>query len=539
MAPLLEVRDVTKRFGGVVAVADVSLGVERGEVLGVIGPNGAGKTTLLGLVAGGHRPSSGEINFDGHRVDRLSTHRVARLGVGRTYQTPRPFTGMTVRENLQVAAAGGRRGRSGPDVDEILAVTGLAGEAGRPAGALTLLALKRLELARALALAPGLLLLDEIGAGLTAPELRRLLDLLAAVRSLGVTMVVIEHVIDFIMEVADRVVVMDMGHVRASGTPEEVARDPVVIDAYLGVDREPAAAAPPAAGKAAGSDGAETAVMASAAVPTAAAPGRNSDGPPRALVEVRDLHVSYAKVRALNGVSLSVREGEAVAVLGPNGAGKSTLCRALMGLVRPAGGAVLVDGEDVTTWATERRVREARMALCPEGRHVFADQSVVENLELGAVAAGRRAREERLDSVLALFPELAERTRQQAGTLSGGQQQMLAIGRSLMADPRLLVVDELSLGLTPQVAMRIYDSLRLMLARGLTLVVVEQHVGEALEIAEEAYVMERGNVVFRDTARHIRGSKDELAEIYVRATGGVRPPEPGDLPSDAGGGDRA
>jgi branched-chain amino acid transport system ATP-binding protein len=498
--PLLRVDNVSKRFGGLVAVDSLSLDVEEGEVLGVVGPNGAGKSTLLSLVAGSQRPSTGEIWLDGRRIDGLRAFQVARLGIGRTFQTPRPFHRMTVRDNLRVAAAARAtegRGRR-LDVDAILELTGLSHLADRPAGALTLLELKRLELARQLALGPRLLLLDEIGAGLTGSELARLADFLTEIRELGLTLVIIEHVLHFVMDLADRVAVMDMGRVRAVGPPEEIARDPLVIDAYLGERQE--------------RNSPENRPRVSVTAPDAGKGEEAGD----VLVRATDLWASYGMVRALNGVGLEVRAGQAVAVLGPNGAGKSTLCKALLGLVPLQSGTVEVDGEDITRWPTERRVRESRLVLCPEGRHVFAAQTVLENLKLGRVAS-RGARDDRLDMVLDLFPELETRTGQLAGTLSGGEQQMLAIARALMSNPRVLIVDELSLGLTPAVGMRIYERLHRMLERGLTLLLVEQYISEVLATASSVYLLERGTVIFGGDPWDI--GEEDLANVYLRGQG--------------------
>jgi branched-chain amino acid transport system ATP-binding protein len=491
---------VSKRFGGLVAVDNFSLDVEEGEVLGVVGPNGAGKSTLLSLVAGSQRPSAGEIWLDGRRIDGLQAFQVARLGIGRTFQTPRPFHRMTVRDNLRVAAAARTTDGRGLrlDVDAVLELTGLSHFAASPAGALTLLELKRLELARQLALGPRLLLLDEIGAGLTGPELARLASFLTEIRELGVTLVIIEHVLHFVLDLADRVVVMDMGRVRAVGPPEQVARDPLVIDAYMGERQERTRP--------------ESRPRVSVGDPEAGQAKETGD----VLVRATDLWASYGMVRALNGVELEVRAGEAVAVLGPNGAGKSTLCKALVGLVPLRRGTVEVDGEDITRWPTERRVRESRLVLCPEGRHVFAAQTVLENLKLGGTTS-RGARSDRLAMVLDLFPELETRTGQLAGTLSGGEQQMLAIARALMSNPRVLVVDELSLGLTPAVGIRIYERLHRMRERGLTLLLVEQYISEVLAAASRVYLLERGTVVFSGDPWDIQ--EKDLESVYLRGQG--------------------
>jgi branched-chain amino acid transport system ATP-binding protein len=214
------------------------------------------------------------------------------------------------------------------------------------------------------------------------------------------------------------------------------------------------------------------------------------------LLSVTRLSANYGGVRALDEVSLELAAGEAVAVLGPNGAGKTTLLRTLAGLERPAGGAVTYEGRDVTGRPAERLVRDG-VALVPEGRGVFPGLSVGDNLVLGAYRR-RGARE--LDDVHALFPILAERGRQRAGTLSGGEQQMLAIGRALMARPRLLMLDEPTLGLAPLAVRQVIDRLAALRDRGTTILLVEQNVRAALRVATRGYVLRRGTVALEAAA---------------------------------------
>ena len=229
---LLDLQDVRKRFGGLQAVGGVSLQVARGEVLGLFGPNGAGKTTLFNLIAGSFPPDGGSIRFDGADITRLPAWRRARLGLARTFQVTRPFRDLTVREN--VLAAVPRAGATGPVAAErLLAQVGLEGRAGDRAGELTLGMLKRLEVARALALDPKLLLLDEPLAGLTGREAA---DLLALVVDLKARrgIVIVEHNVRQCLPICDRAVVMEAGVVIAAGLPEAIRSDPNVIRAYLG-----------------------------------------------------------------------------------------------------------------------------------------------------------------------------------------------------------------------------------------------------------------------------------------------------------------
>lgn len=219
---------------------------------------------------------------------------------------------------------------------------------------------------------------------------------------------------------------------------------------------------------------------------------------------VEELSVAYGAIRALRDVSLHVEEGEVVAVLGPNGAGKTTLLRAITGSIRPQGGRIAFRGEPITGAPPESLVRRG-ISLVPEGRHVFPRMSVLENLLVGAIA--RRDAEVRADlgAVFELFPVLAERRGQMAGTLSGGEQQQLAVARSLMSRPRLMLLDEPSLGLAPIVVEQIMRLLGELRDRGVTLLLVEQNVHRALELADRAYVLSVGQIV-------LSGAADELAE---------------------------
>ncbi len=212
------------------------------------------------------------------------------------------------------------------------------------------------------------------------------------------------------------------------------------------------------------------------------------------MLEVREVEAGYGDVRALWGVTLHVNEGEVVSLIGPNGAGKTTLMRSIAGLHTPTSGSITLHGERIHHLAAHK-IAERGVILVPEGRHIFGGMRVIENLEIGAYASGpRRERAKTLRWVYEVFPILAERREQHAGTLSGGQQQMLAIGRALMGLPRILLLDEPSLGLAPIVVQEIFGVLREVNRRGVTVVLVEQNARTALTLAHRAYVMEHGRV---------------------------------------------
>jgi branched-chain amino acid transport system ATP-binding protein len=220
------------------------------------------------------------------------------------------------------------------------------------------------------------------------------------------------------------------------------------------------------------------------------------------LLSVRGLSVTYGKVQAVRSLDLHVAEGETVAVLGANGAGKSSIVRALTGLVRPAAGTITFQGKDVTRLPSDQRA-VAGMALVPEGRRVFGDMTVIENLQMGGYLAGR-AVADRMEAMFELFPRLRERRTQLGATLSGGEQQMLAIARALMRGPSLLVLDEPSLGLSPILVQTIYRALKDLRDRKMTILLAEQSAAVALSLADRAYLLEVGTVVLEGPAQGLR-----------------------------------
>ena len=232
------------------------------------------------------------------------------------------------------------------------------------------------------------------------------------------------------------------------------------------------------------------------------------------LLALEELHVSYGGIRAVKGIDLHVEPGEAVCLIGANGAGKSTTLRAVTGLVHAASGRVVYDGQDIARLRPHQIARRG-LALVPEGRGVFAQLTIEENLAMGAYARNDRAGvASDVDRAFTLFPRLKERRRQTAGTLSGGEQQMLAIGRALMSRPKLLLLDEPSMGLAPLMVERIFEVIRAIAAEGVTLLLVEQNARLALEVSHRGYVLEGGLIAFSGEARSLLGDA-RVREAYL------------------------
>lgn len=498
-APVLRVEGLSVQFGGLKAVNDVSLSVPKGEITALIGPNGAGKTTLFNAVSRLQKLSAGKVWFGERDVTGLSPADTARLGLARTFQNLRIFGNMSVLENVLVGChrhessgfwAGGlglpnqRREERASRARALaaLALVGLEDHATKPAVSLPYGQQRLVEIARALASEPQLLMLDEPAAGMNAGERAYLVERIAQIKEAGITVFLVEHDIALVMGISHEVNVLDYGRLIATGKPEEVQGNQAVIQAYLGVERDKA------------KDLCATRNLVD-----------GSCAEPEQLMVIDQLATSYGTIEALHGVSLSVPKGEVVAVLGANGAGKTTLLHTISGLLRPTRGSVVHKGADITHVPAEKIVARGICQVL-EGRQLFPSLSVEHNLEVGA--SGRRDRRsgfaDDIAYVCELFPVLGERRRQPAGTLSGGEQQMLAIGRALMGRPELLLLDEPSMGLAPKAVERIFEALAKLNAQGLTMLMVEQNAEMALSLAHRAVVLQTGNVVLSGKATDLR-----------------------------------
>lgn len=234
---ILFINGITKRFGGLVALEDVRFDVSEGEIVGLMGPNGAGKTTLLNIISGEDRPNAGRIQFRGRDITNAPPYHVCHLGIARTYQIPQPFIKLSVKENLRVSAIFGRpakRSATFLDHDKILELAGLSEKGEMLAGNLSVMSLKRLELARALACRPDMILLDEVAAGSTEAEIPQILTTLKEIKRLGIAVIIVEHVMKVLVNAVDRLIVIDKGRKIAEGDPTRVMSDPCVIESYFG-----------------------------------------------------------------------------------------------------------------------------------------------------------------------------------------------------------------------------------------------------------------------------------------------------------------
>jgi branched-chain amino acid transport system ATP-binding protein len=491
---ILEARGIGLSFGGVRALAEVDFAAPAGKVTSLIGPNGAGKTTLLNVLTGLYRPQAGTIALGKRVLTGRAAHAIARAGIARTFQTSQLFAGLSVLDNVRVGMRGHRLGSpipvgTGANEEErrlaesLLVFVGYGDALERPAGELAHIDKRLVEIARALATGPKVLLLDEPAAGLGAEDKARLRALLRRLAERGIAVVLIEHDMGLVMEVSDSVVVLDAGRRIAAGTPAHVQNDPAVLKAYLGAGEiSPAPRRAPWAGG-------------------------------RELLAARNLHAGYDEVEVLRGIDVEIRASELVAVLGANGAGKTTLMRALSGLLQPGRGSIRLEATEISSLATHRIAR-AGVVLVPEGRQVFPELSVVDNLLLGAHARPAREAADGIERMLARFPLLRARRAQRAGLLSGGEQQMLALARGLMAAPRVLLLDEPSLGLAPAAIVALFADIAALRDEGVTLLLVDQMAGPALALADRAYVLETGRIVRAGPAEDIAADA-ALRDAYL------------------------
>ncbi|HEV7886324.1 MAG TPA: ATP-binding cassette domain-containing protein, partial [Acidimicrobiales bacterium] len=489
----------------------VDLEVREGEIVGLIGPNGAGKTTLMECISG-FRKAAGHISYRGHDLLKYVPGERAGLGIGRTLQSVKLFPYLTILDNIKVALGGRhtvgtfqhavaspawRREEEAinQEAERLVEMVGMQAFAQKFASELSYGTLRLLELGCMLALQPTLLLLDEPASGISQKETEALGPLLRNIKQqTGATVLLIEHDMPLVMGLSDWVYCLDAGQNLSTGSPDQVQADPAVIEAYLGTRRE----------------------RQKTAATVAHADEQHEDETAEVLLDIKGIDVFYGKVQVLYDVDFHIRRGERVALLGTNGAGKSTVLKAASRLIDVAKGSLHWKGDDITKARAEDLVRKG-LGQVPGGRGLFPTLTVLENLRMGGfIYKDPKQVDAEIDRVLPYFPWVKERFGQLAGTLSGGEQQQLAVARALLTRPEVLLIDELSLGLAPVVVERLMETIqRLHQDEGLTVVIVEQQATFALGYTDRAYFLEKGEVRYEGPSAGLTGRDDLLRSVFL------------------------
>ncbi len=521
---LLNVDSVSVRFGGLQALAAVTIDVPENEVTGLIGPNGAGKTTLFNVVTGLQPPTGGTVVLDGKDITTTKPHQRARLGIGRTFQRLETFGTLSVRDNVLVAAEM-RKGWSrekfkpGALADELIERIGLTSVADERVDRLSTGTQRLVEMARALATKPRVVLLDEPSSGLNESETGDFSELLLELASSGLAILLVEHDMGLVMSACHHIHVLDFGQIIAYGTPTEVQANSLVRAAYLGegdeADEVPeeqqallaevSALQEEVRSGAEPTNGSVPSIAVSEPEPTTA-PGTPTDG---AALELIDVRAAYGSIDVLHGVNITIRPGTVYALLGPNGAGKTTTLKVASGQLRPTAGEVRYLGEKINGRPADK-VARAGLCTIPEGRGIFPNLSVLENLRTMTYTGTSLGQIE--EQAYSRFPRLKERRKQMAGTLSGGEQQMLAIARAIGTEPKVLLLDELSMGLAPLVVSELYDVVKRIAAEDVSILVVEQFAHEVLGVADVAAIILHGKIQFEGAPLEVA---DALQDAYL------------------------
>ena len=511
---VLELSRVVVQFGGLRALDNFDIAIERGEIHGLIGPNGAGKTTAMNVACGLIAPTGGNVRISGERMPRRKSD-LAERGLARTFQTPAIFLDLDPVQNVMTGRQFAGRsnmlssmlGLSASRTEEeklrenavrALHRVGYDGPWQVRTSTLSYGAHRKIEVAKALLAEPKLLLLDEPTAGLSQVETDEFALMLRALKADDpeLAIVLVEHNVPFVFGLCDRVTAMAQGKNIGCGRPEEVRNMSAVQESYLGTAK---------ALKAELNDRPKVIKLAQA----------QEAKIPEVVLDVCGLTAGYGTVAVLRDVSLSIRKGELVALIGRNGAGKSTLLGAIAGAPKSTTGTIVLGEKAIHGLATEQRVRLG-LGLVPQNGAVLAAQSVEENLDLTGFAIGspRHALGAFREEIYQRFKILADRRKQLAGTLSGGQRQMLAIAMVLMRRPQVLMLDEPSIGLAPAIVEDVAEIVRGLQMEGMTILVAEQNMDWVAPLADRAYLLDTGRIVCQLNPEQL-ADEATLASAYL------------------------
>ncbi len=503
---VLTAENITVHFGGLVANENVSLKLEKGKILGLIGPNGAGKTTLFNALTGYAPIVQGSITLLGKDITNLPPYKRTRKGIGRTFQIEHPFAGLTVLENVLIPALMVYQDRQEAEAWalECLERVELEDRAKQPSTDLNLARLRRLELAKAIAVKPRVLFLDEMMAGLNPPALENMIKIVTSLTLDGTAILMVEHIMQAIIILSDKVIALALGKKIAEGTAEKVMNDPEVIKAYLGEEAEiEKKKALTVKESKLVNDNQNTSNI-------EATQSREEN----AILKIKEVVLAYGELKVVFNVSLAVGKNELVGLIGGNGSGKSTILRAISGMIKPVSGNIIFDGQKINN-LKPHDIADIGIAHVPMGRQLFPDMAVRENLSLGAYLPKARAkRKESFERVYELFPDLYTKRKEMTGTLSGGQQQMVAVGRALMLNPKMLIMDEPSLGLAPKLVKEVMQIIQRVSETNLPILLVEQNVKQVLQVSDWAYVLEDGEVVTQGLSKELMGNP-KIKKAYL------------------------
>lgn len=525
----LEIKNLSISFGGIRALNDVTLSVPQGSFIGLMGPNGAGKTTIINCISRIYDPTAGQITFNGVDLLSLNANEVMQSGIARTFQDLNFFERISemniidylrlgnfnpnansmvksgfatryAREHEQKLKSSARRileffremREQLEDDEQSRGFPFLHGREGFPdlidvefekVGSLSFAWRRRLDLARALVSHPQLLLLDEPAQGMPPSEVENLGKMLKLIqKEFKISALIVEHNVITLSKISDQLIALNLGTKIAEGAPAEVLKNEKVIEVYLGAGSQEKGTDPSVATQ-------EPATQTDALL-------RSNDQSP--LLECKSIDLYYGFTQALFSVSIKVYPKEIVTILGTNGSGKSTLLRALSGVEKPKFGQIFFNNEKVPLGWPEILV-ERGMQYVPQGHVIFPELSVIENLKIGSSALKVRtnaAFKERMELTLEYFPALKKSLKAQAASLSGGMQQMLAICQALMGMPKILLLDEPTLGLAPSLADELFQIIKnITVKEGCAVLLVEQSVRRACDISDYIYMMSSGVLV--------------------------------------------